>query len=41
MKALRIVTNWIVTVCLLVALVGLIMAILAGTYRLDQIIGWG
>ena len=41
MKALRIVTNWIVTVCLLVALVGITLAIICGVYRLDQIIGWG
>ncbi len=41
MKALRIITNWIVTVCMLVALVGITLAIICGVYRLDQIIGWG
>ena len=39
-KALRIVTNWILTLCVMVALVSVILAIMCGVYRLDQIIDW-
>ena len=39
-KALRIVTNWILTLCVLVGLISVILAIICGVYRLDQIIGW-